>query len=196
MSPLPRCSTRRCNRSASAGCARCAAASRRFSIIHTRSTTTSRLPSFLLRGNPASYHRYFKEAGFVTEKGQVDYTAPLTPEILARYRRMAEAAAMRRRYDSKLARVRISGRDRRMDRRDQRGVRSPLGMESRDARGSAPDAHVAVGDSGRRPLDARDNRRRVRRRGLLGARSESRRWRACAAACGSIPNAAAARAAR
>ena len=37
------------------------------------------LPSFLLRGNPASYHRYFKEAGFVTEKGQVDYTAPLTP---------------------------------------------------------------------------------------------------------------------
>ena len=33
------------------------------------------LPSFLLRGNPASYHRYFKEAGFVTEKGQVDYTA-------------------------------------------------------------------------------------------------------------------------
>ena len=52
------------------------------------------LPSFLLRGNPASYHRYFKEAGFVTEKGQVDYTAPLTPEILARYRRMAEAAAV------------------------------------------------------------------------------------------------------
>src|ERR1700691_5760796 len=52
------------------------------------------LPSFLLRGNPASYHRYFKEAGFLTEKGQVDYTAPLTPEILARYRRMAEAAAV------------------------------------------------------------------------------------------------------
>ena len=54
----------------------------------------SALPSFLLRGNPASYHRYFKEAGFVTEKGQVDYTAALTPEILARYRRMAEAAAV------------------------------------------------------------------------------------------------------
>ena len=51
------------------------------------------LPSFLLRGNPPSYHRYFKDAGFITEKGQVDYTAPLTPEILARYRRMAEAAA-------------------------------------------------------------------------------------------------------
>ncbi len=52
------------------------------------------LPSFLLRGNPPSYHRYFKEAGFVTEKGQVDYTAALTPEIIARYRRMAEAAAV------------------------------------------------------------------------------------------------------
>ena len=48
----------------------------------------------LPRGNPPSYHRYFKEAGFVTEKGQVDYTAPLVPEILARYRRMADAAAM------------------------------------------------------------------------------------------------------
>ena len=51
------------------------------------------LPSFLLRGNPPSYHRYLKDAGFVTEKGQLDYTAALTPEILARYRRMAEAAA-------------------------------------------------------------------------------------------------------
>jgi len=50
------------------------------------------LPSFLLRGNPDCYHRYFKNARFVTEKGQVDYTAPLTPEILERYRRMIEAA--------------------------------------------------------------------------------------------------------
>jgi hypothetical protein len=49
-------------------------------------------PSFLLRGNPPSYHRYFKDAGFVTEKGQVDYTAPLTAEMLARYRGMAESA--------------------------------------------------------------------------------------------------------
>ena len=52
------------------------------------------LPSFLLRGNPPAYHRYFKEAGFVTEKGQLDYSAPLTPEILARYRRMADGSAM------------------------------------------------------------------------------------------------------
>ncbi len=50
------------------------------------------LPSFLLRGNPDCYHRYFKNARFFTEKGQVDYTAPLTPEILERYRRMIEAA--------------------------------------------------------------------------------------------------------
>src|SRR5208283_983756 len=41
-----------------------------------------------------AYHRYFKQAGFVTEKGQLDYTAPLTPEILARYRRMADAAGL------------------------------------------------------------------------------------------------------
>jgi hypothetical protein len=49
------------------------------------------LPSFLLRGNAPSYHRYFKDAGFETEKGQCDYTAPLTAEIQARHRRIAEA---------------------------------------------------------------------------------------------------------
>jgi hypothetical protein len=50
------------------------------------------LPSFLLRGNPDFYHRYFKNSGFFTEKGQIDYTAPLTPEILERYRGMIDAA--------------------------------------------------------------------------------------------------------
>jgi hypothetical protein len=50
------------------------------------------LPSFLLRGNPDFYHRYFKNARFTTEKGQVDYTAPLTAEIQQRYRQMIEAA--------------------------------------------------------------------------------------------------------
>ncbi|HJU09530.1 MAG TPA: GNAT family N-acetyltransferase [Candidatus Binataceae bacterium] len=50
------------------------------------------LPSFLLRGNPDCYHRYFKNAHFLTEKGQVDYTAPLNPAILTRYRQMIEAA--------------------------------------------------------------------------------------------------------
>lgn len=50
------------------------------------------LPSFLLRGNPDFYHRYFKNARFATEKGQLDYTAELTPEILERYRSMVAAA--------------------------------------------------------------------------------------------------------
>jgi GNAT superfamily N-acetyltransferase len=49
------------------------------------------LPSFLLRANPECYHRYFKNSGFYTEKGQVDYTAPLTPEALERYELMEEA---------------------------------------------------------------------------------------------------------
>jgi ribosomal protein S18 acetylase RimI-like enzyme len=52
----------------------------------------SDLPSFLLRGNPDCYHRYFKNAQFLTEKGQVDYTAALTPSILTRYREMIDAA--------------------------------------------------------------------------------------------------------
>ena len=50
------------------------------------------LPAFLLRGNPEYYHSYFKDAGFETEKGFTDYTAPLTPEILQRYTRMLAAA--------------------------------------------------------------------------------------------------------
>jgi ribosomal protein S18 acetylase RimI-like enzyme len=49
-------------------------------------------PSFLLRANPAHYHRYLKNAGFETERGQIDYTAHLTPEILARYRGVIDAA--------------------------------------------------------------------------------------------------------
>jgi ribosomal protein S18 acetylase RimI-like enzyme len=51
------------------------------------------LPSFLLRENPPSYHRYLKNAGFEFEKGQVDYTAELGPATLERYRGMVEAAA-------------------------------------------------------------------------------------------------------
>jgi len=49
------------------------------------------LPSFLLRGNPDFYHRYFKNARFATEKGQLDYTTELKPEILERYRSMVAA---------------------------------------------------------------------------------------------------------
>ena len=63
----------------------------------------------------------------MTEKGQVDYTAPLTPEILARYRGMIEAAAAAGVEMRELARVRIPRRDRRVDRRDQRRVRSIIG---------------------------------------------------------------------
>jgi hypothetical protein len=50
------------------------------------------LPSFLLRGNPDYYHSYFKDAGFLTEKGQSDFTAELTPELVERYRRMTGSA--------------------------------------------------------------------------------------------------------
>lgn len=53
----------------------------------------SELSSFLLRANSPSYHRYFKNSGFETEKGQVDYTVELTPEILTRYRSIVEAGA-------------------------------------------------------------------------------------------------------
>jgi hypothetical protein len=49
------------------------------------------LPSFLMRGNPDFYHRYFKNSRFMTEKGQVDYTAPLTPDIQERHRQMVAA---------------------------------------------------------------------------------------------------------
>jgi hypothetical protein len=51
------------------------------------------LPSFLLRGNPAYYHRYFKNAGFETEKGQVDYTVELNSDNQLRYRRAIEGAS-------------------------------------------------------------------------------------------------------
>jgi hypothetical protein len=49
-------------------------------------------PSFLLRDNPAYYHRYLKNAGFETERGQIDYTMQLTPAIIARYHGMLDAA--------------------------------------------------------------------------------------------------------
>ncbi len=51
------------------------------------------LPSFLLRGNPPSYHRYLKNSGFEAEKGQLDYTAELSPALLERYRAMLAAAS-------------------------------------------------------------------------------------------------------
>jgi hypothetical protein len=52
-----------------------------------------RFPSFLLRGNPAYYHCYLKNAGFEVEKGQIDYTVTLDEWTLARYRSIVDASA-------------------------------------------------------------------------------------------------------
>jgi hypothetical protein len=54
-----------------------------------------RLPSFLLRNSPEYYHTYFKNAGFLTEKGMTDFTIALTPQTLATYPNMIETAARR-----------------------------------------------------------------------------------------------------
>jgi hypothetical protein len=54
-----------------------------------------KLPPFLLRNSPDYYHAYFKDAGFVTEKGMTDFTIPLTPPTLASYPAMIEEAARR-----------------------------------------------------------------------------------------------------
>jgi hypothetical protein len=51
-----------------------------------------RLPAFLLRANPPSYHRHLKNAGFETERGHIDYTAELTPELVQRYEKLVDAA--------------------------------------------------------------------------------------------------------
>jgi hypothetical protein len=52
-----------------------------------------RLPPFLLRSNPEYYHTYFKDAGFMTEKGMTDFTIALTAQTLASYPAMLEAAS-------------------------------------------------------------------------------------------------------
>ena len=69
------------------------------------------LPSFLLRGNPASYHRYFKEAELRYRKG----AGRLHGAAHAGNHRALSAddggGGGRGRHDSELARVRISGRD-------------------------------------------------------------------------------------
>jgi hypothetical protein len=53
-----------------------------------------RLPSFLMRGNPAYYHCYLKDAGFEVEKGQIDYTASLDAPMVQRYRETVAAVRM------------------------------------------------------------------------------------------------------
>jgi GNAT superfamily N-acetyltransferase len=45
--------------------------------------------------NPPYYHRYLKDAGFVTESGQAEFIVDFTPELKARYEGMVETAATR-----------------------------------------------------------------------------------------------------
>ena len=129
-------------------------------------------PSFLLRANPAYYHRYLKDAGFETERGQIDYTAHLTPEIITRYHGMTRRGGASGRPASQLARVRLSRSGRRVDRRHQRRVPGALGMEPGDAGGGASDADLAMGNPGLRSFNACDHRSPRRRRGVLRARLE------------------------
>ena len=131
------------------------------------------LPSFLLRGNPEYYHRYLKDAGFETEKGQIDYTAALTPDMLARYARMIEAAraagvaVMSWREYGFLAAV-----DAWTEVTNAAFARhwgwNPI---TRDE--VRPDDGSAARYSGRRSFDGRGGQPRDRRGGLFGARLES-----------------------
>lgn len=50
------------------------------------------LPPFTVRQNPDYYHSMLKDAGFITEKGLVDYRIEVTPELIARYQSALEGA--------------------------------------------------------------------------------------------------------
>jgi hypothetical protein len=50
------------------------------------------LPPISVRQNPAYYHRLLKQAGFETERGWVDYSMEVTPELVGRWEEMLEAA--------------------------------------------------------------------------------------------------------
>ena len=50
------------------------------------------LPPSIVRQNPGYYHSMLKDAGFETERGWVDYKIEATPELVARYRSMLQAA--------------------------------------------------------------------------------------------------------
>jgi GNAT superfamily N-acetyltransferase len=50
------------------------------------------LPPFTVRQNPDYYHAILKDAGFVSEKGFVDYRIEVTPELIARYQSALEGA--------------------------------------------------------------------------------------------------------
>jgi GNAT superfamily N-acetyltransferase len=50
------------------------------------------VPTIFHTYNPPYYHSYIKNAGFVTEKGVVQYQIQFTPELAQRYREMVERA--------------------------------------------------------------------------------------------------------
>ena len=50
------------------------------------------VPTFLHSYNPPYYHGYIKDAGFVTEGGQVQYQVQFTSELAKRYQEMVEFA--------------------------------------------------------------------------------------------------------
>jgi GNAT superfamily N-acetyltransferase len=50
------------------------------------------LPPHMARQNPRYYHRLFKDAGFESEKGWVDYKIEVRPELIQRWESALEAA--------------------------------------------------------------------------------------------------------
>jgi hypothetical protein len=53
------------------------------------------VPTIFHTLNPPYYHRYVKDAGFVTEGGQVEYVIEFTPDLSARYEQMVADAEAR-----------------------------------------------------------------------------------------------------
>jgi len=69
------------------------------------------LPPNVLRHNPTYYHVLLKDAGFETEKGFVDYKIAVSPELVARWESMLEAA---RRADYRIVPLRDVPEDQRV----------------------------------------------------------------------------------
>ncbi len=51
-----------------------------------------KVPTVFHTYNPAYYHSYIKNCGFMTERGVVQYQVEFTPELAGRYRRMVDGA--------------------------------------------------------------------------------------------------------
>ena len=52
------------------------------------------VPTVIHTYNPPYYHSYIKNAGFQTERGQVQYQVQFTPALARRYQQMVEHAAL------------------------------------------------------------------------------------------------------